>query len=97
MSVDKGRMSAPGFSFAKFVLFSLGAGAIVLIVSIPIIYALAHWSPYAGLFGALVAIVLMIAVIGVVSRRMIAGVERQMLADTTDSTPPTDRNTPTDG
>ncbi|GAA1482956.1 hypothetical protein GCM10009624_33960 [Gordonia sinesedis] len=69
------------FSYGKFVLCVLGSGVLVLLVSTPIILALAHWSPIAGLIGALVAVVAMIAVIGTVARRQLAAAERQITAE----------------
>ena len=45
------------FSFGKMVLYSLGAGVLVLLVSIPIILLIAQWSPVAGLVVALIAVV----------------------------------------
>ncbi|AZG43764.1 hypothetical protein [Gordonia insulae] len=68
------------FSFGKLVLFALGAGVLVLLVSIPIILLIARWSPIAGLVVALIAVLAMIAAIGTVSRRMIATAEREILA-----------------
>ncbi|MGV9710133.1 hypothetical protein ACWDTI_05665 [Gordonia sp. NPDC003424] len=98
MSIDKGRMSAPRFSFARLVTFSLGAGTLVLLVSVPIILLCARWSPIAGLVAALIAVLVMIGVIGAVSRRMIAAAEQEILAEQAGAEPTTtDRNTPTDG
>ncbi|MDL9944473.1 hypothetical protein QSJ19_02495 [Gordonia sp. ABSL11-1] len=75
MNVDGTR-----FSLGKLVFYALGAGVLVLVVSIPIILAIAHWSPIAGLVVALLAVLAMIAAIGTVSRRMIATAEREILA-----------------
>ncbi|MDY6811131.1 MAG: hypothetical protein SW127_19310 [Actinomycetota bacterium] len=75
MTVDN-----PHFSFGKLVLYALGAGVIVLLVSIPIILLIAQWSPIAGLVVALIAVLAMIAAIGTVSRRIIATAEREILA-----------------
>ncbi|MFW0787140.1 hypothetical protein AAFP35_21795 [Gordonia sp. CPCC 206044] len=105
MSTDDQRPTT-SFSFGRFVLFSLGAGVVVLIVAVPIILLLAQWSPIAGLVGAFVAVVTMIAVIGTVSRRMVDTAERDLRAARdaqrlpnlpTNTEPPTDRNTSTDG
>lgn len=96
-----------GFSFAKLVFYSLGAGALVLFVSIPIILLVARWSAVGGLVVALLAVVGMITAIGIVSRRVIASAERTLIAqrDARDHSNPeqlhrpgtTDRNTTTDG
>ncbi|MXP21180.1 hypothetical protein GIY30_07405 [Gordonia sp. HNM0687] len=101
------------FSFGKLVLYSLGAGVIVLLVSIPIILLIAQWSPIAGLVVALIAVLAMIAAIGTVSRRIIATAEREILAARAAAeqqsahppqfppnqgpTEPTDRNPTSDG
>ena len=69
---------APGFSFAKLTLYSLGSGVLVLLVSIPIIMVLTRVSSVAALVVGLLALVLMVAVIGLVSHRMISAVERQV-------------------
>lgn len=101
----------PHFSFAKLALYALGAGVLVLLVSIPIILGLAQWSPVAGLVAALVAVIAMIAAIGTVSNRMVNTARDRMLAARardeaaaqnsdpadTDSTATTDRNTDTHG
>ena len=91
-----------GFSFSKLVFNSLGAGVLLLVVSIPIILLVARWSPVAGLIVAVLAMVAMIAVIGVVSRRMVASAERDILAQQRTENlmgqhDSTDRNTSTDG
>ncbi|MFT4043646.1 MAG: hypothetical protein QM673_10840 [Gordonia sp. (in: high G+C Gram-positive bacteria)] len=80
---DPHRNAAPGpgayrFSYGRFVLFSLGAGVLVLLVSIPIIVLLAHWTPAAGLLGALVAVIAMIAAIGLVARKLLATAEQRI-------------------
>ncbi|MFW0792950.1 hypothetical protein AAFP30_03970 [Gordonia sp. CPCC 205515] len=94
MSNDAG---TPHFSFARLVTFSLGAGTLVLLISIPIILVLARWTPIAGLVGALVAVLVMIGVIGVVSRRIISAAERDILAAQAETATTTDRNTASDG
>lgn len=71
---------------SKLVLFSLGAGVVVLVVAIPLIFLVARWSPIAGLVVALLAVIVMIAAIGAVSRKMVADAERDII------TSPTDRN-----
>ncbi|MGC5246509.1 hypothetical protein ACPXB3_06250 [Gordonia sp. DT219] len=68
------------FSYGRFVLFVLGAGVIVLLISIPIILALARWSPIAGLVAALISVALMITAIGVTSKRLIGKAERALRA-----------------
>ncbi len=73
-----------GFSFAKLALFSLGSGVAVLLVAIPIIMVLTRVSSVAALIAGLLALVLMVAVIGLVSHRMIAAVERQVRAESGD-------------
>ncbi|MEE3852506.1 hypothetical protein VZC37_19350 [Gordonia sp. LSe1-13] len=73
-------VGGPRFSFGRLVLFSLGAGVLVLVVSIPIILLVAQWSPVAGLVVALIAVLAMLAAIGTVSRRMISTAEREILA-----------------
>ncbi|NMO04233.1 hypothetical protein HH308_23730 [Gordonia sp. TBRC 11910] len=66
------------FSFVRLALLALSAGAVVLLVSVPIILVLARWSVIAGLIAALVAIVAIIAAIGLVSQRIVATAERQL-------------------
>ncbi|MFW0791617.1 hypothetical protein [Gordonia sp. CPCC 205333] len=66
------------FSFVRLALLALGAGAIVLIVSIPIILLLAQWSVTAGLIAAVVAIIAIIAAIGFVSQRIVGQAEEQL-------------------
>ncbi|GAB19063.1 hypothetical protein GOEFS_073_00830 [Gordonia effusa NBRC 100432] len=66
------------FSFVRLALLALGAGAIVLVVSIPIILLLAQWSVTAGLIAALVAIIAIIAAIGLVSQRIVGQAEQQL-------------------
>lgn len=87
----------PHFSFARFVTYSLGAGILVLLISIPIILALARWTPIAGLVAALIAVLVMIGVIGLVSRRIIAAAERDIRAAQAETSTTTDRNTASDG
>ena len=85
MSPSPGRMSAQSgdeyrFSYGRFVVMVLGAGAIVLIISIPIILALAKWSAIAGLVAALVAVIAMITAIGFTSKFQIGKAERALRA-----------------
>ncbi|MGW6032387.1 hypothetical protein [Gordonia terrae] len=73
--------SAPaGFSIAKLAFYALGAGVLVLIVSIPIIALCARWSPVAGLVAALVAVAAMIAAIGTVANRMVDRARADLIA-----------------
>ena len=66
------------FSFIRLALLSLSAGAVVLLVSIPIILLLAAWSVIAGLIAALIAIIAIIAAIGLVSQRIVGQAEQQL-------------------
>lgn len=59
------------FSFARLAVFSLGAGALVLAVSIPIVIGLAQVAPIAALIVAVLALVLAVAVMGIVANRMV--------------------------
>ena len=72
--------SRPRFSIAKLAFYSLGAGVIVLVVSVPIIALAAHWNPIAGLVAVLLAVVAVIAAIGTVSTRMVNAVRDEHLA-----------------
>ena len=54
----------PHFSYGRFVTLVLGSGVLVLVIGIPIILALAHWSPIAGLVAALLVVLAMIGTIG---------------------------------
>ena len=76
-----------GFSIAKLAFYALGAGVLVLAVSIPIIVLLANWSPIAGLIGALAAVVAMIAAIGTVANRMVNRARADLLAARDDHPP----------
>ncbi|GAC50790.1 hypothetical protein [Gordonia aichiensis] len=68
----------PHFSYGRFVTLVLGSGVLVLVVGTPIILALAHWSPIAGLVAALVVVIAMVAVIGWIARRIIGSYERRV-------------------
>ncbi|WP_223204590.1 hypothetical protein [Gordonia jinghuaiqii] len=72
---------AAGFSIAKLAFYALGAGVLVLAVSVPVIVLCAHWSPFAGLVAALVAVAAMIAAIGTVANRMVNRARAAMLAE----------------
>ncbi|MGV9672250.1 hypothetical protein ACWDPV_16920 [Gordonia sp. NPDC003504] len=68
------------FSYGRFVVYVLGAGAIVLVLFIPIILGMAKWNPTAGLVSALVAVLAMIAAIGFTSRYQIGKAEKAIRA-----------------
>ena len=72
--------TSSGFSIAKLAFYALGAGVLVLIVSVPIIALCAHWSPIAGLVAALVAVAAMIAAIGTVANRMVDRARTDLIA-----------------
>ncbi|ATD71350.1 MULTISPECIES: hypothetical protein [Gordonia] len=76
-----------GFSIAKLAFYALGAGVLVLAVSIPIIVLLANWSPVAGLIAALAAVVAMIAAIGTVANRMVNRARADLIAARDDHPP----------
>jgi divalent metal cation (Fe/Co/Zn/Cd) transporter len=59
------------FSFARLALFALGAGAAVLVVSVPIVIWLAQVAPLVALIVALLALVVAVAVMGIVANRMV--------------------------
>ena len=80
MSASAGAPERPHFSYGRFVTFVLGSGVLVLVIGIPIILALAHWSPVAGLFAALLVVLAMIGTIGWMSRRIIGNYERRVRA-----------------
>lgn len=74
-----GRGSQPRpFSFVRLALLALGAGALVLLISVPIILLVARWSVIAGLVVALIAIVAIVAAIGVVAQRIVGQAEQQL-------------------
>ena len=73
-----------GFLLRKTRPVLLGSGVAVLLVAIPIIMVLTRVSSVAALIAGLLALVLMVAVIGLVSHRMIAAVERQVRAESGD-------------
>lgn len=80
MSASDGAPERPHFSYGRFVTFVLGSGVLVLVIGIPIILALAHWSPVAGLVAALLVVLAMIGTIGWMSRRIIGNYERKVRA-----------------
>jgi 4-hydroxybenzoate polyprenyltransferase len=69
------------FSFARLALFSLGAGALVLAISIPVVIGLAQLSPVAALIVAVLALVLAVAAMGIVANRMVDRAADQMRAE----------------
>ncbi len=66
-------MSGPGteFSFLRLALASLGAGLAVLVVSLPLIWAAGHVHRWLALAVALLAIVSVVAAIGIVANRVV--------------------------
>lgn len=66
------------FSFAKLVFYALGSGVLVLMVMLPVVIALARPYPVAALCVAIAAVLLMVIVIALVSRRMMAGVQKEI-------------------
>ncbi|MGB3303175.1 hypothetical protein [Gordonia sp. (in: high G+C Gram-positive bacteria)] len=77
-SSEPKQFSPEKFSIAKLVFYALGAGTLTLAVMIPIIVALARPYPIAALCVAIMAIVLMVAVIALVSRKMTAGIQHEI-------------------
>jgi multisubunit Na+/H+ antiporter MnhG subunit len=73
--------AARQFSFARLALFALGAGAVVLVVSVPIVIWLAQTAPLVALIVALLALILAVAVMGIVANRMIDRAAQDMTAD----------------
>lgn len=76
MNAEGGRQ--PEFSFGKLVFYSLGAGVLVLAVMLPIIVLLARPYPIAALCTAIGAVLGMVVVIALVSRRMMSGVQQEI-------------------
>ncbi|MGB3697267.1 MAG: hypothetical protein WBA05_07520 [Gordonia sp. (in: high G+C Gram-positive bacteria)] len=69
---------AQQFSIGKLVFYALGAGALVLGVMLPIVLLLARPYPTAALCVAFAAVIGMVVAIALVSRRMMAGVQREI-------------------
>lgn len=69
------------FSFARLAVGALGAGALVLVISVPIAIGLAVVSPAAALIVAILALVLAVAVMGIVANRMVDRAARDMQSD----------------
>ncbi len=61
----------PRFSFARLAIFSMGAGALVLAVSIPVIYGVSLASSPAALVVAVLAVALAVVVMGIVANRVV--------------------------
>ncbi|WP_132991510.1 hypothetical protein [Gordonia zhaorongruii] len=74
----KKRPAFDDFSFGRLVATALAAGVGVLVVAVPIIMVIARDHPTAALVVAFVAVLLMVAVIGYVSRRMLRGVQDEI-------------------
>ena len=66
------------FSFAKLVFYALGAGVLVLVVTLPIVIGLARSHPTAALCVAIGGVLLMVVVIALVSKKMMSGVQREI-------------------
>lgn len=71
----------PRFSIARLAILAMGAGALVLGVSVPVIYGVSRVSAPAALVVALLAVALAIAVMGIVANRV---VDRAVDAESTD-------------
>lgn len=80
------------FSFVRLALLALGAGAVVLFISVPIILLVARWSVIAGLIVALIAIIAIIAAIGVVAQRIVGQAEQQLRDQQSDQRNRQERN-----
>lgn len=61
-------------SIGRIALISVTAGIVVLLISVPIILGVAQLSPLAALIVALLALVLSVAVMGIVANRMVNGI-----------------------
>ncbi len=70
------------FSFARLAIGALGAGALVLAISVPVVIGLAMVSPISALIVAVLALVLAVAVMGIVANRMVDRVASAMREDT---------------
>ncbi|MGU3294891.1 hypothetical protein [Williamsia sp. M5A3_1d] len=84
MSTDRDRPASREFSYARLALAVLGAGTLVLLVSVPVIYAVTRVSAPAALVVALLAVAVAIAVMGLVANRMVDAAARSL-----ESTPQT--------
>ncbi|SIS20249.1 hypothetical protein [Williamsia sterculiae] len=80
-----------GPSFARLALTSLGAGVLVLAISVPIVVGLSQVSPVAALVVALLAVVGAIAAIGLTSNHQI----NKALAEAEAADRPPNANDPT--
>ncbi|GGF29986.1 hypothetical protein [Williamsia phyllosphaerae] len=66
-----GVTGSPKFSIARLAILAMGAGALVLGVSVPVIYGVSRVSAPAALVVALLAVALAIAVMGIVANRVV--------------------------
>ena len=82
---------SPRFSIARLAILAMAAGAVVLGVSVPVIYAVSRVSAPAALVVALLAVALAIAVMGIVANRV---VDRAVEADRTAAGDDTSRPAP---
>ncbi len=74
----KKRSAADDYSYGKSVAFALGAGVGVLMIAVVVILLVAQKSAVAALIIAVIAVIVMLAVIAIVSKRMLAGVQREI-------------------
>ncbi len=82
-------MSAtPRFSIARLAVFAMGSGALVLLVSVPVIYGVSLVSAPAALVVALLAVALAVAVMGIVANRIVDKAVDSDSAATRDDEPP---------
>ncbi|GAB10120.1 hypothetical protein GOARA_052_00190 [Gordonia araii NBRC 100433] len=77
------------FSFIKLALLALGAGLAVLVVSLPLIWGAVQVHRWLGLAVALLAVVGIVAAIGVVANRVIDKAAEQLRHER-ESQPPAD-------
>ena len=75
---EQKRSAADDFSFGRMVAYALGAATAVIIIAVVIIMIVGQSSPTAALIIAMIAVVAIIGVIALVSRRMLAGVQREI-------------------
>ena len=78
-----------GFSFIRLALLSLGAGLAVLVVSLPLIWAASQVHRWLALAVAVLAIIGIVAAIGIVANRVVSNVA-QRLKQAHDDPPPLD-------
>lgn len=58
-------------SLGKLAFFTIGAAVIVLVLSLPIIFIVAQFSPLAALIIAFVALIAAVVAMGLVSNRLV--------------------------